>query len=120
MVNKAVGVGLTLFFGINGSVFGQVSFEVTEVAESNTSIQAVPQFYAEGSWAKLPNQWVMAIVSSTWVDDEGHLWVLQRPNTLSDEERPRRCGKQNIGFPRHVRISPARGEGAAEPSGGSA
>ena len=54
MVNKAVGVGLTLFFGINGSVFGQVSFEVTEVAESNTSIQAVPQFYAEGPWAKLP------------------------------------------------------------------
>ena len=89
MVNKAVGVGLTLFFGINGSVFGQVSFEVTEVAESNTSIQTVPQFYAEGSWAKLPNQWVMAIVSSTWVDDGGHLWVLQRPNTLSDEERPR-------------------------------
>ena len=89
MVNKAVGVGLTLFFGINGSVFGQVSFEVTEVAESNTSIQAVPQFYAEGSWTKLPNQWVMAIVSSTWVDDEGHLWVLQRPNTLSVEERPR-------------------------------
>ncbi|MDG2316778.1 MAG: hypothetical protein P8M36_07655 [Gammaproteobacteria bacterium] len=89
MVNKAVGVGLTLFFGINSSVFGQVSFEVKEVADSNASIQAVPQFYAEGSWAKLPNQWVMAIVSSTWVDDEGHLWVLQRPNTLSDEERPR-------------------------------
>ena len=31
----------------------------------------------------------MAIVSSTWVDDGGHLWVLQRPNTLSVEERPR-------------------------------
>ncbi|MCH2669773.1 MAG: hypothetical protein MK009_07995, partial [Gammaproteobacteria bacterium] len=89
MVKKAVGVCLTLFFGINSYVFGQVSFEVTEFADSNTSIQAVPQFFAEGSWAKLPNQWVMAIVSSTWVDDEGHLWVLQRPNTLSDEERSR-------------------------------
>ena len=54
-----------------------------------TTVQQIPKFRAEGSWPKLPSQWVMAIVSSTWIDEQDHLWVLQRPNTLSDEERPR-------------------------------
>lgn len=89
IVKKVVGVGLTLFFGIASSAVGQITLERTLLAQANTSIQEVPQFHAEGSWAKLPSPWIMAIVSSTWVDDEGHLWVLQRPNTLSDEERPR-------------------------------
>ena len=31
----------------------------------------------------------MAIVSSTWIDEQDHLWVLQRPNTLSDDEKPK-------------------------------
>ena len=31
----------------------------------------------------------MAIVSSTWIDEQDHLWVLQRPNTLSAEEKPK-------------------------------
>ena len=53
------------------------------------TVEQVPQFRAEGSWPKLPSQWVMAIVASTWIDEQDHLWVLQRPNTLSDEEKPR-------------------------------
>ena len=53
-----------------------------------TTVQQIPKFRAEGSWPKLPSQWVMAIVSSTWIDERNHLWVLQRPNTLSDEEMP--------------------------------
>ena len=53
------------------------------------TVEQVPQFRAEGSWPKLPSQWVMAIVASTWIDAQDHLWVLQRPNTLSDEEKPR-------------------------------
>jgi len=31
----------------------------------------------------------MAIVSSTGIDEQDHLWVLQRPNTLSPEEKPK-------------------------------
>src|SRR5436309_12038247 len=31
----------------------------------------------------------MAIVSSTGIDEQDHLWVLQRPNTLSAEEKPK-------------------------------
>ena len=53
------------------------------------TVEQVPQFRAQGSWPKLPSQWVMAIVASTWIDEQDHLWVLQRPNTLNDEEKPR-------------------------------
>jgi len=63
----------------NGSVF----------AQTGATVQQVPKFRAEGSWPKLPSQWVMALVASTWNDDQDHLWVLQRPGTLSDEEKPR-------------------------------
>jgi hypothetical protein len=31
----------------------------------------------------------MAIVSSTWIDEQDHLWVWQRPNTLGAEEKPK-------------------------------
>jgi sugar lactone lactonase YvrE len=56
---------------------------------ADTTVNEIPQFRAEGSWPKLPSRWVMAIVSSTWIDDQDHLWVLQRPGTLADAERAR-------------------------------
>ena len=62
---------------------------ITGLAQTRATVAEVPKFRAEGSWPKLPSQWTMAIVSSTSIDDRDHLWVLQRPNTLSDEERPR-------------------------------
>jgi len=52
-------------------------------------VTQIPKFRAEGSWPKLPSKWIMAIVSSTWIDEQDHLWVLQRPNTLSAEEKPK-------------------------------
>jgi DNA-binding beta-propeller fold protein YncE len=67
----------------------QSELETTAPERASASIQEVPKFHAEGSWAKLPSQWIMALVSSTWIDDQDHLWVLQRPGTLSDDEKPR-------------------------------
>jgi DNA-binding beta-propeller fold protein YncE len=77
-----------LWLGINGTMASGQS-ETTTLAQAGKTVQEVPKFRAEGSWPKLPSQWVMGIVSSTWIDEQDHLWVLQRPNTLSDEERPR-------------------------------
>src|ERR1041385_5468169 len=67
---------------------GRRALEQTASAQTGAVTQ-IPKFRAEGSWAKLPGKWIMAIVSSTWVDDQDHLWVLQRPNTLSAEEKPK-------------------------------
>src|SRR5215471_17074381 len=61
----------------------------TASAQAGAAVTQIPKFRAEGVWPKLPSKWVMAIVSSTWIDEQDHLWVLQRPNTLSAEEKPK-------------------------------
>jgi len=79
-----------LLAGIIGTpAWSQSGLENTASAQAGQTVRQVPKFRAEGSWPKLPSQWVMAIVASTWIDQQDHLWVLQRPNTLSDEEKPR-------------------------------
>ena len=57
------------------------------LAQTGAAVTQIPKFRAEGSWPKLPDKWIMAIVSSTAIDEQDHLWVLQRPNTLSPEEK---------------------------------
>jgi DNA-binding beta-propeller fold protein YncE len=47
----------------------------------------VPKFQADPSWPKIPSGWVFGWVSSASVDDQDHVWVLQRPGTLSPEEK---------------------------------
>ncbi len=59
------------------------------LAQNTTTVTEIPQFRPEGAWTKLPDRWTMSLVSSTWVDDDQHLWVLQRPRSLPDEERSR-------------------------------
>src|SRR6266481_6676699 len=71
---------------------GQRGLEETASAQAGAAVTQIPKFRAEGSWPKLPGKWIMAIVSSTWIDEQDHLWVLQRPNTLSAEEK--RVGKE--------------------------
>src|SRR5438046_3406600 len=68
---------------------GQKGLEETASAQAGAAVTQIPKFRAEGSWPKLPSKWVMAIVSSTGIDEQDHLWVLQRPNTLSAEEKPK-------------------------------
>src|SRR5213593_2014214 len=68
---------------------GRRGLEKTASAQAGAAMKQIPKFRAEGSWPKLPSKWIMAIVSSTGIDDQDHLWVLQRPNTLSAEEKPK-------------------------------
>ncbi|MEE8290348.1 MAG: hypothetical protein V3R80_02615, partial [Candidatus Tectomicrobia bacterium] len=90
VMRKALQTIAILLVGINGTMaWSQSESETTVLAQVGAAVQQVPKFRAEGSWPKLPSQWVMAIVSSTWIDEQDHLWVLQRPSTLSDEERLR-------------------------------
>ena len=49
----------------------------------------VPKFRVDPNWAKIPNNWQFGQVSSVSIDGQDHVWVLQRPSTLSPEEKPR-------------------------------
>jgi len=47
-----------------------------------------PQFRVDPNWPKpLPNNWILGQVSGIATDADDHVWVLQRPNSLSEDER---------------------------------
>jgi len=49
----------------------------------------VPTFRVDPAWPKIPNNWQFGQVASVSVDERDHVWVLQRPGTLSAEEKGR-------------------------------
>ena len=50
--------------------------------------QTVPQFLVDPAWPKpLPNNWLFGQVANVAVDANDHVWVLQRPRTLTDDEK---------------------------------
>ena len=50
--------------------------------------QTVPQFQVDPQWPKpLPNNWLVGQVASVAVDANDHVWILQRPRSLSEDEK---------------------------------
>jgi DNA-binding beta-propeller fold protein YncE len=48
-----------------------------------------PRFVVDPSWPTIPNNWQFGQVASVSVDEQDHVWVLQRPGTLAPEEKGR-------------------------------
>ena len=48
----------------------------------------VPRFAVDPAWPTIPNGWILGMVASVAVDARDHVWVLQRPGTLTPAERP--------------------------------
>ena len=47
-----------------------------------------PKFKVDPFWPKpLPNNWIMGQAAGVAVDGEDHIWVVQRPRTLTDDEK---------------------------------
>jgi hypothetical protein len=47
----------------------------------------VPAFRVDAAWpGALPNNWILGQVSGVAVDAKDHVWVLQRPRSLSEDE----------------------------------
>src|SRR4051794_9025113 len=58
------------------------------LAASPAFAQTVPQFQVDPFWPKpLPNNWLFGQVASVAVDANDHVWILQRPRSLSDDEK---------------------------------
>jgi DNA-binding beta-propeller fold protein YncE len=48
----------------------------------------VPTFAVDASWPKpLPNNWIIGQVGGITVDWQGNIWVIQRPRSLTDDEK---------------------------------
>jgi hypothetical protein len=48
---------------------------------------SAPERQVDPFWPKpLPNNWILGQVSGVAVDKRGHVWIVQRPRSLSDRE----------------------------------
>ena len=57
--------------------------------EQGSRAGAVPSFEVDPRWPKLPKQWILGQVSGVAVDARDHVWVLQRPWSLNNDEKSR-------------------------------
>src|SRR5262245_53839150 len=47
-----------------------------------------PKFQVDPAWPKpLPSNWIMGQAAGVAVDGDDHVWVVQRPRTLTDDEK---------------------------------
>src|SRR5882672_7325450 len=48
----------------------------------------IPTFAVDAAWPKpLPNNWILGQVGGITVDSQGHIWVIHRPRSLTDDEK---------------------------------
>jgi hypothetical protein len=69
-----------------------VGFLVLAVAERTLERVAraqtkAPSYQVDPLWPKLPKQWILGQVSGLDVDAQDHVWIIQRPWSLNDDEK---------------------------------
>jgi hypothetical protein len=48
----------------------------------------VPRFEVDAFWPKpLPNNWILGQIAGVAVDAQDHVWIIQRPRTLTEDEK---------------------------------
>src|SRR5947207_8662696 len=59
------------------------------VAERAAAAQPrrAPAFQVDPMWPKMPSQWILGQVSGLDVDARDHVWIIQRPWSLVDDEK---------------------------------
>jgi DNA-binding beta-propeller fold protein YncE len=48
---------------------------------------SAPAFHVDPMWPKMPKQWILGQVSGLDVDARDHVWIIQRPWSLNDDEK---------------------------------
>jgi DNA-binding beta-propeller fold protein YncE len=49
--------------------------------------KSAPTFQVDPMWPKMPKQWILGQVSGLDVDGRDHVWIIQRPWSLNDDEK---------------------------------
>ncbi len=61
---------------------------IAALALSPANAADAPKYEVDAAWPKtLPNSWIMGQAAGVAVDGEDHVWVVQRPKTLTDDEK---------------------------------
>ena len=49
--------------------------------------KGAPTFQVDPMWPKMPRQWILGQVSGLAVDARDHVWIIQRPWSIADDEK---------------------------------
>src|SRR6476619_446783 len=64
------------------------SLFVCALSISSAFANDFPHFQLDASWPKpLPNHWIIGQAAGVAVDAQDNVWVIQRPRTLTDDEK---------------------------------
>src|SRR6185369_6695473 len=64
------------------------SLFVCALSISSAFANDFPKFQVDASWPKpLPNNWIIGQAAGVAVDAQDNVWVIQRPRTLTDDEK---------------------------------
>ena len=75
--NLMIGAGFVAALG--ALAIGQFAFQGHAVAQAKMA----PKFEVDPFWPKpLPNHWVMGMSIGVWVDNNDHIWMVHRANTI--------------------------------------
>jgi len=68
-------------------VAGLLTLDAYAGPQGGQAASAPPTFRIDPAWPRpLPNNWILGQVSGVAVDRDDHVWVLQRPRSLSEDE----------------------------------
>jgi len=89
-MNKSlVALVVCSFVGLLGVVScSQVSGDATsDLLQQQPAEGEVPIFEVDPTWPKqLPNNWIVGVVSGVYVDDQDHVWIVQRAGSVNTTE----------------------------------
>jgi DNA-binding beta-propeller fold protein YncE len=59
-------------------------YHIAPTRAQGEGAEKMPVFEVDRSWPKVPNDWVLGIVSSVTTDKRDHVWILHRPRTVQE------------------------------------
>jgi hypothetical protein len=79
---------VTAKLALLGVIVGLAFAQSPTVGRAQTGpASQMPVFEVDPAWPKLPNNWVMGVVSSVNVDRRDHVWILHRPGTVQESQK---------------------------------
>ena len=66
-----------------------VSREWRADAAQAAPARGLPRFQVDARWPKIPNNWAFGPVTSIRVDEQDHVWILQRPRSVQGDQKGR-------------------------------
>jgi hypothetical protein len=83
MKRSFAAIGLAVAAGV-----AAVSLSLMQFGDAKADREEGPRFKVDASWPKaLPNNWLIGQVPGIQVDRDDNIWIVQRPRTLTSDER---------------------------------